>query len=309
MSYTWRSLSLADTPAWSALTTVIAEAEGTDDEYSAEDLAEELEDPSIDPARDTVAVLDDEGTLVAYGQVLLPVQRVDGEIRAVFYGAVHPEHTGHGIGSELLHRLERRTVEWAGELFPGREVRPQSGSAAPGAAALLEAHGYRPVRYFHVMSHDLAVLDRTPDDRLQDYNPALDEQVRAAHIAAFARHWNSAPPDAQRWQQWYTGSRTFRPACSTMSVGADGAVDGYLLSYEYQPGEVWFGQIGVRPSARGKGLGRALLRRALAAAEAKGYAAAKLDVDTDNADGAGHLYESVGFVRQRTTVSYQRTDT
>jgi mycothiol synthase len=306
MSYTWRSLSVADTPAWSALTTAIAEAEGTDEQYSAQDLAEELDDPSIDPERDTVAVLDDDGTLVAYGQVMLPVERVDGEIRAVFYGAVHPKHTGQGIGSELLRRLERRTVEWAGELFPGREVRPQSGSSAPQAAALLEEHGYRPVRYFHVMSRDLAALDRTPDDRLQGYDAALDEEVRAAHIAAFARHWNSAPPDPERWQQWYTGSRTFRPACSTMSVGADGTVDAYLLSYEYQPGEVWFGQIGVRPSARGQGLGRALLRHALVAAEAAGYVEAKLDVDNDNADGAGHLYESVGFVRQRTTVAYQR---
>jgi ribosomal protein S18 acetylase RimI-like enzyme len=91
-----------------------------------------------------------------------------------------------------------------------------------------------------------------------------------------------------------------------MSVGADGAVVAYLLSYEFQPGELWFGQIGVRPRARGQGLGRAVLRRALAAAAAAGYAEAKLDVDTDNADGAGRLYESVGFMQQRTTAAYQR---
>jgi ribosomal protein S18 acetylase RimI-like enzyme len=306
MSYTWRSLTAADTPAWSALTTAIADAEGTDEQYSAEDLAEELDDPSLDPARDTVAVLDDDGTLVAYGQVMLPVERVDGEIRAMFFGGVHPKHTRQGIGSELLNRLERRAVEWAGELFPGREVRPQSGSSSPESAALLTSCGYRPVRYFHVMRHDLASLDRTPDDRLQDYDAALDDEVRAAHIDAFARHWNSSPPDPERWRQWYTGSRTFRPACSSMSVGADGAVVAYLLSYEFQPGELWFGQIGVRPRARGQGLGRAVLRRALAAAAAAGYAEAKLDVDTDNADGAGRLYESVGFMQQRTTVAYQR---
>jgi mycothiol synthase len=306
MSYTWRSLTSGDTPAWSALTTAIADAEGTEECYSAEDLAEELEDPSIDPARDTVAVLDDDGTLVAYGQVTLPVERVDGEIRALFYGGVHPKHTGQGIGTELLHRLEGRVLEWAGDLFPGREVRPQSGSSGPESAALLTACGYHPVRYFHVMGHDLAALDRTRDDRLQDYDAALDDEVRLAHIDAFARHWNSAPPDPQRWQQWYTGSRTFRPACSTIKLGAGGAVDGYLLSYEFQPGELWFGQLGVRPSARGQGLGRAMLRRALAAAADAGYTDVKLDVDTDNADGAGRLYESVGFVPLRVTVAYQR---
>ena len=306
MSYTWRSLTPADTPEWSALTAAIADAEGTEDHYSADDLAEELEDPSIDPTRDTIAVRADNGTLVAYGQVAVPVDRVDGGIRAEFFGGVHPKHTGQGIGSELLHRLERRVLEWAGELFPGREIRPQTGSSAPASAELLTACGYRPVRYFHVMSHDLTSLDQMADGRLQDYDAALDDEVRLAHVDAFAAHWNSSPPDPERWQQWYTGSRTFRPACSTIKLGADGAVDGYLLSYEFHPGEIWFGQIGVRPRARGQGLGRGMLCRALAAAVDAGYTEAKLDVDTDNAHGAGRLYESVGFVPQRTSVAYQR---
>lgn len=306
MSYTWRSLTAADTRAWSELTAAIADAEGTGEQYSAEDLAEELEDPSIDPVRDTVAVLADDGTLVAYGQAAVPAERADGEIRAMFFGGVHPKHTGQGIGSELLQRLERRVVEWSAELFPGREARPQSMSASPETAALLQAHGYRPVRYFHVMAHDLKPLGTGADDRLLDYDPALDEQVRAAHIDAFAKHWNSAPPDEERWRHWYTGSRSFRPGSSTMSVSPDGAVEGYVLAYEFQPGELWFGQIGVRPRARGKGVGRAMLRRALAAAADAGYKRVKLDVDSDNSDGAGPLYESVGFVRERTTVSYQR---
>ncbi|MEP7180244.1 MAG: GNAT family N-acetyltransferase, partial [Pseudonocardiales bacterium] len=249
MSYLWRSLTVDDTPAWSALTAAIADAEGTDERYTPEDLAEELEDPSIDPTTDTVAVLDDAGELVAYGQVMVPVARVDGEIRAMFFGGVHPKHTGQGIGSELLQRLEARVVEWTGELFPGRAVRPQSGAAAPQSAALLTAHGYRPVRYFHVMSHDLGSLDDGADERLQDYDPVFDEEVRLAHVDAFAQHWNSAPPSPERWKQW-TGSRTFRPALSTIGLGSDGAVQAYLLSYEFQPGELWFGQIGVRSRPR-----------------------------------------------------------
>ena len=305
MTYVWRSLSALDTPAWSELTAAIADAEGTGEVYSAEDLAEELDDPSTDPARDTVAVFDGD-TLVAFGQVMMPVERVDGQIRAFITGGVHPEHRGKGIGSQLLGRLEARALEWAGELFPNRPVQPQTGSAAPNSAAFLEARGYRPVRYFHVMAHDLGSLDAGVDERLQGYATALDEPVRAAHIDAFARHWNSAAPDAERWRHWYTGSRTFRPGCSLVSVGADGDVDGYLLAYEFQPGELWFGQIGVRPRARGRGLARGLLRLALRTAAQAGYTEVKLDVDTDNADGAGRLYESVGFVGQRTTVAYQR---
>lgn len=91
-----------------------------------------------------------------------------------------------------------------------------------------------------------------------------------------------------------------------MGAGPDGSVNAYLLSCEFQPSELWFGQIGVRPRARAQSLGRAMLRRALVTAADAGYAEVKLDVDTNNADGAGRLNESVGFMRQRTTVAYQR---
>lgn len=306
VNYVWRSLTHDDTAAWSALTAAICAADATDEQFSADDLAEELDDPSIDPARDTVAVCTDDGSLVAYGQVIKPAERADGEIRAAFDGGVHPDHRGRGIGGQLLDRLERRSIEWSGELFPQRPVHPMTGSDAPGSAALFGAHGFRPVRFFHTMRHDLAGQVGPPDDRLQAFDPALDEQVREAHIDAFARHWNFAPPGVEQWRHWNTGSRTFRPDCSTIGVGADGLVDAYLLAYEYDPGELWFGQIGVRPRARARGLGRGVLRYGLAAAAREGYTVVKLDVDSDNADGAGALYESAGFVEERTKVVYQR---
>jgi ribosomal protein S18 acetylase RimI-like enzyme len=52
------------------------------------------------------------------------------------------------------------------------------------------------------------------------------------------------------------------------------------------------GELGGRP-----------LQRILAMA-APTYAVAKLDVDSENADGAGRLYESAGFVRQRSNAIY-----
>lgn len=310
MTYSWRSLTRDDTPAWSALTAAIADADDTDETYSADDLAEELEDPSIDPARDTLAVFDDDSaTLVGFGQVTVPVERVDGQVRATFYGAIHPQHRGRELGSDLLARLERRTVERAEELFPGRTVQLFTDSASTDSALLLQARGFCPVRYFHVMTHDLPIAAVDADERLQSYDADRDEQVRAAHLDAFALHWNFAPPDEQRWQHWFTGSRTFRPECSTIGIGSDGAVDAYLLAYEYQAGEVWFGQIGVRPRARGRGLGAAMLNRALAAAGRTGYTTAKLDVDSENASGAGRLYDSAGFRRVRTSAVFQRTST
>ncbi len=55
--------------------------------------------------------------------------------------------------------------------------------------------------------------------------------------------------------------------------------------------------IAVEPSARGRGLGRALLKEALARFETIGFDLVELRVDADN-PGAIALYESLGFVKR-----------
>ena len=56
--------------------------------------------------------------------------------------------------------------------------------------------------------------------------------------------------------------------------------------------------VAVVPSARGKGIGTALLDALLARARAEGHSAVSLSVDRENA-GAIELYERHGFVRVR----------
>lgn len=307
MAYVWRALLVADLPGWSAFTRIVADADDTAETYPADALGEELADPGIDPAHDTVAVEDEHGTLVAVGQVLAPTVRGDGAVRASFAGFVHPAHRGRGIGSELLTRLETRAGDSAACQHPRRTVLRSThvGSAVGDARALLEARGYRPVRHFHALGRDLGDVRAADDPRVQPYDPGRDAEVHGAHCDAFRTHWGFAPPTPERWRAWYTGSRTFRPEYSVVGLGARGAVDGYALGYQYEPGELWIGQIGVRPAARGRGLARAMLRQALAQA-ARDCHVARLDVDSENADGAGRLYESMGFVRERGSIVYER---
>ena len=102
-----------------------------------------------------------------------------------------------------------------------------------------------------------------------------------------------------------TASRTLRPSCSPLYV-LDGEVRGYVLSYEMVPGVLYVGQVGVIPAARRQGLARRLLRWTIAAAAATpGSTPSELHVDSANGDGAGPLYEGVGFRRQRAFVVYQ----
>jgi len=309
MTYTWRALDVADTARWSAFTKIVADADDTDETYSADDLAEELEDPETDPTQDTIAVEDAQATLVAVGQVMAPMVRPDGTIRADFFGFVHPDHRGRGIGTELVGRLERRAGELAAGRHPGSpvQIRTSVGAQLTEARTLLEAHGYHATRYFHVLTRRLDGVAPAEDPRVVPYDAVRDAEVHAAHCEAFSSHWGFAPPGEEMWRTWVTGSRTFRPTNSVLGIGADGRIEGYLLSFQYQPGELAIGPLGVLPAARGRGLARAMLLRALALASTE-YQIAKLDVDSENADGAGRLYESAGFTRVRSSVFYELRD-
>jgi len=309
MRYTWRALQAADTQRWSVFTKIVSDADDTDEIYAADDLAEELDDPAIDPARDTIAVEDEHGTLVAVGQVMAPMVRADGAVRADFAGFVHPDHRGRGIGAVLLDRLQRRAGQVAAQRHPGRTVlrRTHVGASVGGAHALLEANGYRVARYFRELGRrlDEEVPRPANDPRVHLYDATRDAEVHAAHCEAFSSHWGFAPPDEAQWRALLSGSRTFRPMYSVVGLGSDGRIDGYVLSYQYQPGELWIGQLGVRPTARGHGLAGAMLLHTLALA-APDFEIVKLGVDSENADGAGRLYESAGFTALRGSVIYER---
>ena len=55
----------------------------------------------------------------------------------------------------------------------------------------------------------------------------------------------------------------------------------------------------VRPTARGRGIGRWLADRAIAEARGKGYRSVRLDTITDVMTEATHLYQSLGFTASR----------
>ena len=91
----------------------------------------------------------------------------------------------------------------------------------------------------------------------------------------------------------------------------DDAVVGYALGYVYEADsrarghdEVHLGQIGVLPTARGRGLASAVITEVLRAAAAAGCETAGLDVDSGNVTGAPALYERLGFRTIRSQVSW-----
>jgi ribosomal protein S18 acetylase RimI-like enzyme len=68
----------------------------------------------------------------------------------------------------------------------------------------------------------------------------------------------------------------------------------------------WLQHVSVRRPWRRRGLAAALIAESLRALRDRGLAEAALGVDAENTTGALRLYESLGFRRHRTGVSFRK---
>ena len=288
---------------------------------SEADLAEQIEDESLDLATDSWAVLDD-GELVAYGAVHGSTEVWDVDTIYCF-GTVHPSHRGRGIGRRLLQEQMQRAEIMHTQRHrphPARITVPWSDHVA-SAVALVKAAGLRPLRHFFHMEHDLrseapAQSDPAAPLRIVPFTSDRNEEVRRAHNTAFRHHFGSTERDPASWKQWFTGSRNFRAELSFLLLegeAEDAAVAGYLLGHFFDADAAadgyrtaWIGQLGTLPPWRGKGVASALMAHALAAYRSAGYEQAGLAVDSANGTGALRLYERIGFRTVRSSTSWVR---
>jgi mycothiol synthase len=308
MAVSWRPLTDA-VAEWAELTNVLAVADATEEFYEAEALAEELEEPGVDPELDTFGVWTG-GTLAGFGQLRVSSGLFEGHARAEVIGGVHPDYRGRGFGVQIMDRLEARALELASQRHPGKPVLLRASGGIEGASVrpLLEHRGYQIVRYYHELTRPLpGVLPASPELPVQRYSAELAEAARLAHNDAFSTHWGSIPMDPDQWGSRVASAGTFRPDSSFVSLDSEGTVQAYVLVSQWVPGEAWIDLVGTRPRARGAGLARACLAASLRALADQGYAKACLAVDSQNADGAGRLYASLGFELDRVIAHYGRS--
>jgi mycothiol synthase len=309
-----RPIDKTDAQAWAELLAAKEKVDQEGENYDAQDLIDELADPHLDPALDTIGLWAD-GRMIAYGKVqgadaVIDVDRVRTE------GAVHPEWRRRGIGTALMPWLIKR----AGEVHlakhpeaPG-EVTGSRISTNVGAERLFEKFGFVERRYFFDMKRplDQPVPEvALPDGlRLVTFDPSMDEALRLAHNDVFLDHWGSTPKDPDSWKTWFTGARAFRGASSYVVLDGD-TIAAYVLGYEYEADteatgirELYVGQVGTVRSYRGRGLARVTLAKVLTEAAKAGYQRSSLGVDADNPTGALGLYERLGFSVSSKWISY-----
>jgi ribosomal protein S18 acetylase RimI-like enzyme len=265
-------------------------------DYGLDDAQDELTEPGFDPGRDGRFVLDAQGRLAGNafvhlksdsGMVNVDVVARDDVVRRWLFG--------WALGR----------VREAGRAAGHREVTVDHGCYRDDVPLreTLAGNGFHLATTYHRMraDHPASLAAPAPPDGVVLRVAGDDEDLRrAAHqvfMTAFADHYGFAYQPYDEWRELHKRRPAF--AWSQLWVAElDGRPVGMLeCDDRFAAGERCgcVAEVGVVPEARGRGIGKFLLRHAFATDVAEGRVGTLLHVDTDNVTPALRVYESVGM--------------
>jgi mycothiol synthase len=307
-----------DDADYAAMAGLVADANAHDGipwRPTARNLRDELEGSAgVDQASDVV-IAELAGRVVAEAGV----ERVIRSGAPVYetWGHVHPELRRRGLGRALLRENLRRATERAADdpADQAVEARSHAEESEAGHRALLENHGFEPIRWFFLMRR--ATGGDVPDAPLPDgleLRPVTADQHRAifdAEREAFRDHWSSREQTEEDFKLTF-GREELDTDLWVVAWDGDeiaGVVQNWIWADENAQLGVargWLEHISVRRPWRRRGLGRAITAESLRRLAAAGMTEAVLGVDAENPTGALGLYEGLGFEVYQRAVSYRR---
>lgn len=244
------------------------------------------------PATDSWVVLEPEGDIVGYAQV------VDGKQAPLsFLARVHPASHDQRIASFLLSLIERRAGELVHLAQPARHrvLKTWITDTFPWAMTFFNVAGYTCVRS---LQHLTMVLREAPPPPLWPegiaVHPFVPERdaTRMLEVAneAFQDHWGYLPGALE---EWYRCSFTNRGILGFLAVDEEEVAGICLCETRLATGFVEV--LAVRQPWRRRGLGMALLCHAYGEYYRRGVSTIDLLVDMQNPTGAVQLYRQAGM--------------
>ena len=301
-----------------ALATAANAADGVDESVTVAELAHWLGSVTegFDPARDIVlAEVGD--ALVGYAWVAW-VDDTDGEREFRLGGWVHPDWQQRGIGRRLLAWQEEHARRHPAAVT----ARPRHfGTWAPDERLrkrrLFERAGYEAVRYFFAMRRptlDDIQLPPMPvglDVRPIDLDLLSERKMWDAGVEAFQDHWGGFDASDAAFESSLL-EPNHDPALWIVAWDGDEIAGGVTNAIPAAENEAfgrrrgWLETVFVRRRWRRRGLGGAIVARALVRLREAGMEEAMLGVDSQNASGALGLYQRAGFEVYRRGTAYRK---
>jgi ribosomal protein S18 acetylase RimI-like enzyme len=217
---------------------------------------------------------------------------------------VAPSGEGQGAGSRLLDWAERRAVQ------RGRDIhRQRVGAANERAHSLLSARDYRQVREVRHMSlgldQDIAKAQPPSGVSVDPVDLGADAHVlHEADRRMFAENADYESLSYEVFRDEHLSRPGLAPDLSTVARRGDRVV-GFTLCSRVADGVGLIDLLAVEAGERRRGLGRALLVRALRGFAAAGLSEARLDVASDNPPALA-LYAAVGMTVAHRTHVFQK---
>jgi len=313
----WRPMRREDVPAVHAMLLAV---EKTDDRQIAgtlEDAVREFDDPWCNHETDSLLALAPGGQAIVFARTFQNPQPEE-ENRCFLWVEVHPDRRGRGLEAFMLDwaeaRAHQRLIAADNDLPSVMRTGVQDNQVE--RIALLEARGYRRVRYFYRMRRDLhqPIPDKllAEDLSLRTYSPELSRAVLDALNEAFRDHWSFETITDEDWQKFFIERSSFRPDLTFVVMDGDqvAGLSFNTISPEENArngiNEGWIAELAVRRPWRKRGVATALLCASMRAFKVEGLDFATLGVDTENLSGALRLYESVGFKPVKRFIQFEK---
>jgi mycothiol synthase len=271
----------------------------------------------FDPARD-VMLAEVGGALVGYAWVDW-VDTTDALREFRLGGYVHPDWQARGIGRRLLAWQEAHARAHPAAAASTRPLVLGTWSSELNLrkVRMLAAAGYGPARFFFEMLRPM--LDEVEVPPLPDglevrpigHDPESQKQLWDADVEAFQDHWGGFDASDAAFDAWL--ERPNHDPKLWVVAWEGGEIAGAVVNTIYPDDNEAFGRrrgwldsVFVRRAWRRRGLGAALVARALVRLREAGMDEAMLGVDSDNPYGARGLYERAGFAVHRRSAAYRK---
>jgi mycothiol synthase len=281
---------------------------------TVEDLRQFYSSPQFDPALDLRLWENNQGQLMAVGSLS---RSKPGDPAEGFLGfRVHPQFRGKILERDMIawgtQRLQEAYRDQPGEI----KLRSSCRTDQPDRVKRLEEWGFVADRYFFEMQRDLHQPIPQPQLPAGFVVRTVNVEEAKAWVEMFNQtfidHWNHHDLTLEQYQH-YLKSSDYCSHLDLVATAADGRLAGFCESqihpYDNQRNgrnEGWINVLGTRRGFRQLGLGRGLLLTGMQRLKNEGMDIAMLGVDSQNPSGALRLYESVGFQKRHTSISYVR---